>query len=89
VAPVLFNDSFPWFVRGQAAISLAVHGKLPSQDTYFNVYEAAPEATKPDLVVAVLIGAPRWKNSFLAGIRTTPLLEATAQLDASQYRTWI
>ena len=89
VAPVVFNDSYPWFVRGQAAISLALHGRLPSQEDYFNVYEAAPATTKPDLIAAVVIGSPTWKNEFLAGVRTEPLFEAATGLDAGAYRDWI
>jgi hypothetical protein len=88
-APVIFNDSYPWFVRGQAAITLAVHGRLPSQESYFNVYEAAPAATKPDLIGAIIIGSPRWRNEFLTGVRTEPLFEAASHLDGGAYRDWI
>jgi hypothetical protein len=88
-SPVLFNDSFPWFVRGQAAISIAVHGRLPPQQSFFNVYEAAPQATKPDLVAAVVVGSPRWKGQFMAGMQIGPVLAATALLEPGEYRRWI
>jgi hypothetical protein len=86
---ILFNDAFPWFVRGQAAISLAVHGKLPGQADYFNVYEVSPEATKPDLIAAVTIARPSWAGRFLGGVATRFSLAAVSQLSRASYREWI
>jgi hypothetical protein len=86
---VLSDGSMPWFVRGQAALSTAVHGELPNQREFVGAFELAPEATKPDMVAAVLIGNPSWRESFLEGVSGNPILRATGKLDPQAYREWL
>ena len=85
----LFDDAIPWFARGQAAIALAVHGDLPKHPDYFSVFERSPEATKPDLLAAVLIGEPRWRNTFVNGAKTTALMDAVSRLAPDDYEDWL
>ena len=86
---VLESDTMPWFARGQAAINMAVHGRLPAIDVYSEIYERAPRATQPDLVAAAGIAQAPWSPSFLHGAGTTPLLHGVASLSPEAYRNWI
>ena len=86
---LLFDGSAPWFARGQGALSLAIHGRLPTQSAYVGIYELAPDATRPDLIAAVLIGAPDWGPSFLKGVAASPLERATTRLDPAKYIEWL
>jgi hypothetical protein len=85
----LLSAELPWFARGQAAISLAVHGSLPSQSDYVGIYELSPEASRPDLIAAVLIAQPNWYGPFVTGIASTPMLRAVAKLNPADYQTWL
>jgi hypothetical protein len=85
----IVSPDLPWFARGQAAIALAVHGSLPSQREYVGVYELSPEATRPDLIAAAMIGQPNWYGPFLTGVATTPMLRAVLQLNPAEYQTWL
>jgi hypothetical protein len=86
---LLLHVSGPWFVHGQAALVSAAHGRLPDLSNFVAIYEAAPKATRPDLVAAVAIGGPRWANRFLAGATESPLLAAVARLDPENRREWL
>src|SRR5882672_3187315 len=76
----IFDDTMPWFVRGQASIVLAIAGRLPAQRRFLDVFESAPATTRPDLAAAAVLGAPLWASRFLSGISGDPVLAATAHL---------
>ena len=84
----MFADALPWFARGQAAIAAAISQALPSQSRFFDLFERAPEATKPDLVAAVSLSAASWKDRFLHGSTDSPLLAAVGSLPRDQSEEW-
>jgi hypothetical protein len=86
---ILFDESLPWFVRGQAAIVCATQQQLPTQAKVFDLYETCPAVTRPDILAAVVISSPRWKLGFLRGAATTPILSAIAALDPDDIVNWI
>lgn len=86
---VLMDGRAPWFARGQAALSLAVHGSLPSHGDYLSIYEMSPEATRPDLIAAVMIASPRWGARFLRGVTRSPMDVAVTKLDPSDRWSWL
>jgi hypothetical protein len=85
----LLDGTAPWFLRAQAAISLAVHGAMPSQTDFVGVYELSPDANRPDFIAAVLIGQPSWAKAFLAGVATSPLERAALHLEGGEYQQWL
>ena len=86
---VFASDRYPWFARGQAAICLAIHGRLPAVETFVDTYERAPTATRPDLVAAVVIDDPPWRESFVSGASDNPILRTVAALDQRNYMEWL
>jgi Reverse transcriptase (RNA-dependent DNA polymerase) len=86
---ILQSSRKPWFARAQAALVLATHGRLPSQRDFVSVYERAPEATRPDLIAAVLIAEPRWATQFLSGVADRPITAAVTTLSPETFRDWI
>src|ERR1700730_2647371 len=85
----LLDGTVPWFLRAQAAISLAVHGALPPQTEFVGIYELSPDASRPDFIAAVLIGDPPWAKAFLTGVATSPLERAALHLDGADYQQWL
>jgi hypothetical protein len=86
---VLYDDTVPWFARGQAALLCASQHRLPAQRRFVDVYERSPMATRPDLVGSVVIQQPIWASSFLTAAATTPILRAVAEFDPDLYRLWV
>jgi hypothetical protein len=85
----MFDQSLPWFVRAQAAIAAARHADLPSIDRFYDLWERATDAARPDLLAAVAIGEPAWSGQFIDGAKTSVLLARVADLPASDYREWL
>jgi hypothetical protein len=86
----LNDDALPWFARGQAAVALAVHGKLPRPTEYVETYELSPRAVRPDLVAAVAVGEPPWRNPFLEAVAAdSPVLAAVQELPHVSFREWL
>lgn len=84
-----FGDStLPWFLHGQAALAMAIHGHLPGRARFDAVYEVSPIATRPDLVASVVVGRPNWANTFLEGASESPLLAAVTRLDPNSRGDW-
>lgn len=83
------DDTLPWFARGQAALALAVHGAMPSQSRFVDIYDRSPYATKPDLIAAVVLGRPRWSSSFLKGASTSAVLLAVSELELQERDQWL
>lgn len=83
---LMLTDSLPWFVRGQAALVTATENALPPHRRFFDVYEQCPDATKPDLIAAVVWQEPAWAAAFLKGAATTPVLAAVAGMNRDGVR---
>jgi hypothetical protein len=89
-AEALESDALPWFARGQAALALAVHGRLPRPTEYVDVYELSSRAVRPDLVAAVGVGSPPWRSPFLRSIASeSPVLASVQDLPIDSYREWV
>jgi hypothetical protein len=71
----LEDPLLPWFARGRAAVLLSTEERLPLGQDYFAIFEEAPDATKPDLLAAV-VNMPESKDrtAFVASTATTPVL---------------
>lgn len=86
---VLFDDSMPWFARGQAAIVSAAQGHLPPQRRFIDVYERSPRSVRPDLLAAVVIQQPTWGPDFMSAAAITPVLTDVRHFNPDTYRNWV
>jgi hypothetical protein len=86
---MLFDDSMPWFARGQAAIVSAAQHHLPPQRRFIDVYERSPRSVRPDLLASVVIQQPSWGPDFLAAAAITPVLADVTHFNPETYRQWL
>lgn len=88
-AMAMFDEGLPWFARAQAAIAAGRHSDLPQVERYFDLWERAPDAARPDLLAAVVIRRPQWAEQFIEGARMSALLAKVADLPADDFREWL
>lgn len=92
VGGALHSDHLPWFARGQAALALAIHGRLPRPTEFVDVYELSSRAARADFVAAVALApGSSWRSSFLKSVATaeSPVLSAIGELPTDSYRDWL
>lgn len=83
----LFRVGAPWFVRGRAALVLATERAIEVDQHFIEMYEAAPTATKPDLLGAVSTAPEgRTKADFLRSERRDPILSKVPEVMAKNER---
>ena len=78
----LMAEDSPWFLRGRAAVALALRGEIVDQSELDELFSRAPGSARADFVAAVALAAPDWSAAFIGSLAADPILSCVPDIVA-------